>query len=354
MQLEAGDAEEDKTEEERTQDEDKETPEETETILEEFQFDDDKFGQSKSKLNVRWNRMKDISNSIQLKSEQKDPDIQKWIQQEDPTRIKRIQGLVCRIWTPKGSPGTTFEQIILPRRYRNRVIKLPHDIPLAGHLGQEKTAQRILRRFYCPTLFQDVRQHCQVCEECQLHGGRRRRAPMIPLPVIGEPFRRIAMDIVGPLPQTRRGNHFILVVSDYATRYPEAVPLSNITAPKVAKVLMDLFSRHGVPEEILTDQGTNFTSALLGELYRLISVTTLQMSPYHPQTDEPVERFNHTLKSMLRKILEGEKRDWDRMLSYVLFAYQEVPHATLGLSFLSYSIGCDIHGPLDVFKEDWI
>ena len=99
MQLEAGDAEEDETEEERTQDEDKETPEETETILEEFQFDDDMFGQSKSKirttraerreLNVRWNQMKDISNNMQLKSEQeKDPDIQKWIQQEDPTRIK--------------------------------------------------------------------------------------------------------------------------------------------------------------------------------------------------------------------------------------------------------------------------
>ena len=116
------------------------------------------------------------------------------------------------------------------------------------------------------------------------------------------------MDIVGPLPRTRRGNRFILVVSDYATRYPEAVPLRNITAPKVAEVLIDLFSRHGVPEEILTDQGTNFTSALLGELYRLIGVKALRTSPYHPQTDGLVERFNCTLKSMLRKTLEGEKR----------------------------------------------
>ena len=83
------------------------------------------------------------------------------------------------------------------------------------------------------------------------------------------------MDIVGPLPQTRRGNHFILVV-----------PVRNITAPKVAEVLIDLFPDMEVPEEILTDKGTNFTSALLGELYRLIGVKALQMSPYHPQTDE--------------------------------------------------------------------
>ena len=90
---------------------------------------------------------------------------------------------------------------------------------------------------------------------------------MTPLPVIGEPFRRIAMDIVGPLSRTSRGNRFILVVSYYATRYPEAVPLRTISASKIAEVLIDIFARQGIPEEILTDQGTNFTSALLGELY---------------------------------------------------------------------------------------
>ena len=102
---------------------------------------------------------------------------------------------------------------------------------------------------------------------------------MIPLPVvIGEPFRRIAMEIVGPLPHTRRGNRFILVISDYATCYPKVVPLRSITAPKVAEVLVDLFSRHGVHEEILTDQGTNFTSALLRELYQIIRIKALRTS----------------------------------------------------------------------------
>ena len=65
---------------------------------------------------------------------------------------------------------------------------------------------------------------------------------MIPLPVVGVPFQRIAMDIVGPLPRTQRGNRFILVISDYATRYPEAIPLKGVTAAKVADMLIDFIS----------------------------------------------------------------------------------------------------------------
>lgn len=102
------------------------------------------------------------------------------------------------------------------------------------------------------------------------------------------------MDIVGPLPKTKRGHEYVLVVSDYATRYPEAIPLRRFTAVTVAEELMQLFARYGVPEEILTDQGTNFSAQLLKELYHLIGVKPIRTTPYHPQTDGLVERFNHT------------------------------------------------------------
>ena len=155
---------------------------------------------------------------------------------------------------------------------------------------------------------------------------------MVPLPIIQEPFRRIAMDIVGPLPRSRSGNHFILVVCDYATRYPEAFALKSIDSEHVAEALMTLFSRVGVAEEILTDQGTNFTSKLLAELYRLLQVKALKTSPYHPQTDGLVKRLNSTLKSMLRKTMTNEGKDWDKALPYVLFTYREVPQSTTGFS----------------------
>ena len=75
------------------------------------------------------------------------------------------------------------------------------------------------------------------------------------------------MDIVGPLPRTQRGNRFILTICDYATRYPEAMALSSVEAPRIARELVHLCSWMGIPDEILTDQGTNFMSSLLEEVY---------------------------------------------------------------------------------------
>ena len=333
----------------------------------EFPFSQDLFLQSSGKPkthktkrdkrlhNQRWRSRGDGSRTMQLKMEQrKDTEILKWMEKEDKSRIVERDGVICRIWKPRDGPDTTYEQIVLPQQYRKQIIRLAHDLPFSGHLGTEKTTQRVLRRFYWPSLFRDVKDYCQSCPDCQLHSSYKTRAPMIPLPVIGEPFRRIAMDVVGPLPRTSRGNRFILVINDYATRYPEAIPLRNVTARKVAEVLIELFARYGIPEEILTDQGSNFTSSLLGELYKLIGIKAIRTTPYHPQTDGLVERFNRTLKSMLRRVLSGEKRNWDRMLPYVLFAYREVPQATLGFSPFELLYGRDVRGPLDVLKEEWI
>ena len=117
------------------------------------------------------------------------------------------------------------------------------------------------------------------------------------------------MDIVGLLPRSRRGNQYILVVCDYATRYPEAIPLCSVDAGAVSEHLIQLFSRVGIPREILTDQGTNFMFQLLKELYNLLHISQIWTSPYHPQTDGLVERFNKTLKLMLRKLVSKEGKN---------------------------------------------
>ena len=105
-----------------------------------------------------------------------------------------------------------------------------------------------------------------------------------------------------------------------------------LRAERIAEEFIKLFARVGIPEEILTDQGSNFTSSLLAELYRMLHVHPIRTSPYHPQTDGLVERFNQTLKSMLRKCATKEGKDWDKLLPYLLFAYREVPQASTGFS----------------------
>ena len=141
------------------------------------------------------------------------------------------------------------------------VLELAHSIPLAGHMGKNKTAQRILQRFYWRTLYKDTADYCRTCAECQKTSNRKGRpAPLISLPIIEEPFQRIAMDIVGPLPRSRSGKRYVLVVCDYATQYPEAIALPSIDAKHIAEELVKLFARVGVSKEILTDQGSNFNS----------------------------------------------------------------------------------------------
>ena len=93
---------------------------------------------------------------------------------------------------------------------------------------------------------------------------------MISMPLIEQLFQRITMDVVGPLPRTQGGNRFIWTICDYATRYPEAFPLLSVEAPRVAKELIKMFSHVGIPDEILTDQGTNFMSTMIEEIYCLV------------------------------------------------------------------------------------
>ena len=161
------------------------------------------------------------------------------------------------------------------------------------------------------------------------------------------------MDVVGPLPRSRCGNRYILVLCDYATRYPEAVPLRSIDAEHVAEEIVKVFARVGIPEEILTDQGSNFTSQLLAEVYRLLHIHPIRTSPYHPQTDGLVERFNQTLKGMLSKAATTEGKDWDKLIPYLLFAYREVPQSSTGFSPFELVYGCAVHGPLDILRELW-
>ena len=112
-------------------------------------------------------------------------------------------GLLYRHWVPKRGAGT-IEQLVLQTKCIDTALAITHEIPMGGHLGKTKRAQHRLQRFYWPTLHCDVAKYCRECRACQLDCSRRvQKAPLIPLPIIGEPFRRIAMDIVGPLPKTQ-------------------------------------------------------------------------------------------------------------------------------------------------------
>ena len=166
--------------------------------------------------------------------------------------------------------------------------------------------------------------------------------------------RKLAFNIVGPLPRSNKGNRFILTVADFATRYPEAFPTPSQTAEVVADALIELFSRVGIPDEIVSDQGTNFMSSLITQLCETLGIRKIKSSVYYPQTNGLVERLNGTLKSMLRKFVHDEPKTWDKVLPYVLFSYREVPEASTGFSPFELLYGWPIRGPLSIIKENWL
>jgi len=120
-----------------------------------------------------------------------------------------------------------------------------------------------------------------------------------------------------------------LTMVDYATQYPEATALKSIEAETVVEALLTVFTRVGIPEEILSDQGSQFLSSVIKDVSRLLSMNQLVTTPYHPMCNGLVERFNGTLKTMLKRMCAERPKDWDRYLPARLFAYREIPQESL-------------------------
>ncbi len=245
-------------------------------------------------------------------------------------------------------------QLLVPKSRREMLFQAAHCNPMAGHLGQAATLNCLMIRFFWPGIHENVCRWCAACRECQLvNPPASPKAPLRPLPVMQVPFERIGMDLIGPLERSARGHRFALVLVDYATRYPEAVALRNISAKSVAEALFNMISRVGIPKEILTDQGTAFMSRTIRKLYELLGIKSVRTSVYHPQTDGLVERFNRTLKTMIRKFIHEDAKNWDKWLEPLLFAVREVPQASTGFSPFELLYRRQPRGVLDVLRETW-
>ncbi|XP_071493976.1 uncharacterized protein [Diadema antillarum] len=258
--------------------------------------------------------------------------------------------------SPQMDPDTTITQVVVPKQYRKQVMQTAHENILGGHQGTKKTTEKILTNFFWPGMNSDITRYCRSCDVCQrtLSKGRVTKVPLGKMPLIEVPFERIAVDIVGPIhPMTDQKNRYILTVIDVATRYPEAIPLPSIETERVAEALVSIFTRVGIPKEMLTDQGTQFTSDLMKEVSKLLSIKHFTTSPYHPAANGLVERFNGTLKQMLKRMCAENPKDWDRYITPLLFAVREAPQESMGFSPFELLYGRKVRGPLDILRELW-
>ena len=160
------------------------------------------------------------------------------------------------------------------------------------------------------------------------------------------------MDVLGPLPTSQGGNKFILVVMDYFTKWVEMFPMKDQTAETVAEVLVDqVFSRMGCPIELHSDQGSNFKSKVMTEVYRLMGIKKTQTTPYHPRGDGMVERMNRTLEDMMAHWVSERQTDWDQHLQLLAMAYRSAPHSTTAESPNLLMLGREVTLPVDLVVE---
>ena len=264
------------------------------------------------------------------------------------------KGILFRIRFNRG--GDTSKQIVVPLIHRDKVMGLGHETMMTGHLKRRKMTDRVGENFYWPGMSGDIGRFCLSCDICQktIPKGRVGKVPLQSVPVVSEPFDKVAIDLVGPIrPPSDSGKSYILTMIDYSTRYPDAVALKTIDTETVAEGLIGMFSRLGFPVEILSDQGSQFMSNVMNEVARLIRVKQLSTTPYHPICNGLLEHFHLTLKQMLMKVCVEKPKQWDRYLDAVLFAYREVPQESLGFSPFEMLYGRTVRGPMHILKELW-
>ncbi|XP_068250341.1 uncharacterized protein [Palaemon carinicauda] len=227
------------------------------------------------------------------------------------------------------------EQLVVPVKCIRLVLRLAHDIPVSGHFSHRKTFNKINEIFWWQGMTSDIYKYCKSCDVCQKSSlvGKVKKAQMVKLPVISTPFYRVAIDLVGPIsPPSEAGHRYILTMVDYASSFPDAVALKNITSEDIAEALISIFSRVGVPKEILSDRGPQFRSELMLQVHKLLGVKPLFSTPYHPTANGRIERQHQILNSILKKICELKHNQWHRFIPAALFAMREIPSDTTGFS----------------------
>ena len=196
-----------------------------------------------------------------------------------------------------------------------------HDDPTMVHQSKEAVFELIRERYTWEGMYRDIKEYIRTCWECQKRGTPRknnRTRTIQPADI----FERWGIDIVGPLLATETGNRYIIVAMDYFSRWSEARAVRKANAESVATFIYEeIICRYSTPKIIQSDQGTHFVNETIKLLAEKFRIRHSLSSPYHPQSNGLVERFNKTLCEGIAKV--GETIfDWDRYIQPVLFAYR--------------------------------
>ena len=261
-----------------------------------------------------------------------------------------VSGLILED-IPFGPAGTTLlcdtstgiARPIVPASWRRRVFEAVHNL---SHPSIRATRTLVASKFVWHGLQKQVGAWAKACVACQT--AKIHRHVKAPLDIFKVPQRRfdhINVDLVGPLPSCQ-GFTYLFTIVDRFTRWPEAIPLADISSLTCARALVSQWiARFGIPSEISSDRGTQFTSDLWGSVTKLLGVRHSKTTAYHPQANGLVERFHRHMKAALRTRLTGP--NWIDELPWVLLGIRTAPKEDLGTSSAELVFGEPLTVPGD-------
>ncbi|EFP01584.1 hypothetical protein CRE_31549 [Caenorhabditis remanei] len=202
----------------------------------------------------------------------------------------------------------------------------------------EKGIRKEIKDYAIGTKESEIEKVISTCEECQRRKNPSAYCHVLPMgkwEIPNRPFQRIHIDVMGPLSETIHGNKLIIVATDAFSKFAIAKATANQTAETTLKFLLEnIVSIHGIPEEIVTDQGTNFMSKMFEEVCRILEVKHSISTAYHHETNGAVERLNRTLEEMLTLSTSNPINydNWDEKLPLVIQSYNAGYHSSVKYS----------------------
>jgi transposase InsO family protein len=242
--------------------------------------------------------------------------------------------------------GESTKVLVLPRSLRSIILKQLHDY--SGHQGVERTTQLVRSRCYWPTLMDDVRDYCRQCTRCRVAKEPTPKLKTYMSHVIAvRPLEIVSIDFT-QLEKSSSGIENVLVFTDVFTKFTIAIPTRDQTAKTVSRLLVrEWIQKLGVPERLHSDQGRSFENRVIQQLCKLYKVKKSKTTPYHPQGNAQVERFNRTMHNLLRTLSEDQKKKWPEYLPELVFVYNCTPHSSTGYTPYYLFFGHDPRLPVD-------
>ena len=224
------------------------------------------------------------------------------------------------------------------------LIRQGHSI--LAHLSSEKTVTYLRDQVWWKTMVKDIEEYCKTCHTCAISKpqGGKPQGKLKTMPVPTQPWQFIGIDFVGPLPESsnRTGSYdMICVIIDLLTSMVHVVPSSqSYCVSDVAELIFDsVYKLHGLPERIISDRDSLFTSKFWKRLHRLLNTKLQLSSAFHPQTDGATKRANRTITQMIRQCVSPDQKDWVIKLPTVEFTINSARSSTTGFSPFQLNYG---------------